>query len=194
MDKLAITAALFALGLWVWSEYFRAIPHLEQPGVLKNFKVEVIEPHEAEYRVLDKQYYSPNQRMLHPASPMVGSFNDLAYLSNIDVLLVQPNVSTVELKQVKLEQDARCFSLEPKESTANLNQLQAQIQNLSVIAANESVANQIRRLKSNQHIKLSGDWVNVHSVKINKAFHVGFGSKNSAQCRLFRVNAITRLN
>jgi len=26
--------------IWLWSEYFRAIPHLEQSGVLKNFALE----------------------------------------------------------------------------------------------------------------------------------------------------------
>jgi len=62
MDKLIIAAALFALGLWIWSEYFRAIPNLEQAGVLKNFQVESIEPHQAEYRVLAKQYYGPERR------------------------------------------------------------------------------------------------------------------------------------
>ncbi len=39
MEKLLATAAVFALMLWIWSEYFRAIPHLEQTGVLKNFQV-----------------------------------------------------------------------------------------------------------------------------------------------------------
>lgn len=158
MQKLLISAAVFALGLWLWSEYFRDIPDLEQVGVLKNFKLEVIAPHQAEYRVLAKQYYSPNRRMLHPASPVVGGFNDLAYLSNIDVLLLQSNSRDRSLEQVKLVQSSRCFSLAAKNNNhADLSKLSAQVQNLSVIAASATVAKQIRRLKADQHIRLSGD-------------------------------------
>lgn len=194
MEKLFITAFIFIFGLWIWSEYFRAIPHLEQVGVLKNFNVELLEPHQAEYRVLAKQYYSPNQRMLHPAAPMVGSFNDLAYLSNIDVLLIHPNISEAELSQFKIEQTSRCFDLEAKQSSTDLNKLRAHIKNFSVIAESDAVAKQIRQLKADQHIQLTGHWVNVRSAKTNQGFHVGFGSSNSAQCRLFQVSHIAQLN
>lgn len=194
MQKLFITALIFVFGLWIWSEYFRAIPHLEQVGVLKNFNVELLEPYQAEYRVLDKKYYSPNRRMLHPAAPMVGSFNDLTYLSNIDVLLVQPNISDAELSQFKIEQTSRCFDLEAKHGSADLNKIRLHIENFSVIASSDAVAKQIRQLKANQRIQLKGHWVNVRSAKTNKGFHVGFGSPNSAQCRLFQVSYIAQLN
>lgn len=194
MEKLFITAVLFALGLWIWNEYFRAIPHLEQAGVLKNFRVEMIEPHQAEYRVLAKQYYTPNQRRLHPASPLVSSFNDLAYVSNIDLLLVQPNISQAELKQVKLEQESRCFSMQTQEnSQPDLNKLRTNLYNLSVIAATDDAAKQIRHLKSDQHILLTGEWIQVSSLKSNKAYHVGFRSPQAAQCRLFLLKSVVKL-
>lgn len=88
MEKLLATAAVFALMLWIWSEYFRAIPHLEQTGVLKNFQVTATQAFSGEYLLLDKRYYSASSRTLHPAAPtVVGGFQDLAYVSNIDLLL-----------------------------------------------------------------------------------------------------------
>ena len=194
MEKLFITAVLFALGIWIWNEYFRAIPHLEQAGVLKNFKVETIEPHQAEYRVIAKQYYSPERRMLHPASPLVESFNDLAYVSNIDLLLVEPNISNAELKQVQLEQEKRCFTIQAQENShPDIDKLRTNVHNFSVIAANNNVAKQIRRLKANQQILVTGDWVKVSALKRNEDYYVGFRSPQVAQCQLFRVNNIVNL-
>ena len=195
MDKLIIAAALFALGLWVWSEFFRAIPHLEQAGVLKNFQVQSIAPHQAEYRVLAKQYYGPERRTIHPASPVVGSFNDLAYLSNIDLLLAAPNASSAIFKPFKLEQDRRCVNITaPDNPQADPANIQPHLLNLSVIAASEAVANKIRRLKADQRIWLQGHWVQVKSATSQQEFQVGIGSPASAQCRLFRVSGLKRLD
>ncbi|ANF82627.1 hypothetical protein A3K93_10770 [Acinetobacter sp. NCu2D-2] len=194
MEKLLITAALFALGLWIWSEYFRAIPHLEQVGVLKNFNVEVVEPHSGTYQVVDKRYYSPGQRMLHPAAPMVSSFNDLAYLSNIDVLLAPKSLSLGSLKGFDFEQDQRCFEVIAQDlSPQQLKSLIPQLLNLSVIAATDEVAAQIRHLKSKQTIQLEGDWVKVNAAKTKQPYLVGFRHKNNSQCHLFLVRDIKPL-
>lgn len=194
MDKLIIAAALFALGLWIWSEYFRAIPNLEQAGVLKNFQVESIEPHQAEYRVLAKQYYGPERRTIHPASPVVGSFNDLAYVSNIDLLLAAPNVASDLFKPFKLEQDRRCLNMTATDAQANPANIQPHLLNLSVIAASEAVANKVRRLKADQRIWLQGDWVQVKSATSQQEFQVGKSNPKSAQCRLFRITDLKVLD
>lgn len=86
MNKLIITFVLFALMIWVWSSYFRAIRHLQQVGVLKNFQLKHLDDFSGEYVLLKKCYYSLARRSLHPASSVVGSFNDLAYVSHIDLL------------------------------------------------------------------------------------------------------------
>ena len=172
MDKLIIAAALFALGLRIWSEYFRAIPNLEQAGVLKNFQVESIEPHQAEYRVLAKQYYGPERRTIHPASPVVGSFNDLAYVSNIDLLLAAPKVSSTVFKPFKLEQDRRCFNMTATDAQANPANIQPHLLNLSVIAASEVVANKIRRLKADQRIWLQGTGYRSNQRPASKNFRL----------------------
>ena len=69
MQKLLITALLFMLGLWVWNEFFRAIPHLQEKGVLKNFKVEPVKRISATYIVHDHRFVKPDRRVLHQASP-----------------------------------------------------------------------------------------------------------------------------
>ena len=190
MDKLLITAALFAFGIWVWSEYFRAIPHLEESGVLKNFKVEAVQPVSATYTVLDKSFIKPNRRVLHQASPFVGSFNDLAYVSNIDILLaIQPLPTTMQAK-LQLDQPKRCFQIEGTINTAEQEAIKTHIQHFSLIAANENIANQIRRLKSGQQVHLQGNIVTVQSGTTGQAFQAGIGSKYRAQCQLLKVHAI----
>lgn len=189
MDKLLITAALFAFGIWVWSAYFRAIPHLEESGVLKNFKVEVVQPVSATYTVLDKSFIKPNRRVLHQASPFVGSFNDLAYVSNIDILLATQPLPTMQAK-LQLDQPKRCFQIEVAVTTAQQEAIKTHVQHFSLIAANENIANQIRRLKSGQQVHLQGDIVTVQSGTTGQAFQAGIGSKYRAQCQLLKVNAI----
>src|SRR5690606_40574822 len=88
MQKLLITALLFMFGLWVWNEFFRAIPQLQEKGVLKNFHVEPVKRISATYIVHDHRFVKPNRRVLHQASTVVWHFNDLAYLSKIDVILL----------------------------------------------------------------------------------------------------------
>ena len=51
MNKLIITFVLFALMIWVWSCYFRAIPHLQQVGVLKNFQLKHLDDFSGEYMI-----------------------------------------------------------------------------------------------------------------------------------------------
>ncbi|GAA5556811.1 hypothetical protein Asch01_01516 [Acinetobacter schindleri] len=189
MDKLLITAALFAFGIWVWSEYFRAIPHLEESGVLKNFKVEAVQPVSATYTVLDKSFIKPNRRVLHQASPFVGSFNDLAYVSNIDILLATQPLPTMQAR-LQLDQPKRCFQIQGAVTTAEQEAIKTHVQHFSLIAANENIANQIRRLKSGQQVHLQGDIVTVQSGTTDQAFQAGIGSKYRAQCQLLKVNAI----
>lgn len=189
MDKLLIAAALFALGIWVWSEYFRAIPHLEESGVLKNFKVEAVQPVSARYTVLEKSFIKPNRRVLHQASPFVGSFNDLAYVSNIDILLATQPLPTMQA-ELQLDKPKRCFQIEGMTNTAQQEAIKAHVQHFSLIAANENIANQIRRLKSGQQVHLQGDIVTVHSGTTGQAFQAGIGSKHRAQCQLLKVNAV----
>ena len=108
MQKLLITALLFMLGLWVWNEFFRAIPHLQEKGVLKNFKVEPVKRISATYIVHDHRFVKPDRRVLHQASPVVGHFNDLAYLSNIDVLLLTQPLPAIQAK-LEFDEAKRCY-------------------------------------------------------------------------------------
>ena len=189
MDKLLITAALFAFGVWIWSEYFRAIPHLQESGVHKNFRVEVVQPVSATYTVLDKSFIKPDRRVLHQASPFVGSFNDLAYVSNIDVLLTTQPLPAMQAK-LELDKPKRCFLIEGTINATEQETIQAHVQHFSLIAANENIANQIRRLKSGQQIDLQGDIVSVHSGTTGQAFQAGIGSNHRGQCQILKVTAI----
>lgn len=189
MQKLLITALLFILGLWVWNEFFRAIPHLQEKGVLKNFKVEPVKHISEIYIVHDQRFVKPTRRVLHQASPVVGSFNDLAYLSNIDVLLLTQPLpamqATLEFDEVK-----RCYQVEGQISEADHNFINTHVQHFSLIAATEKIADQIRRLKPGQKITLSGDLVTVHSGTTGQEFTVGTGSKYRGHCQLLRVTQI----
>ncbi|MDH5820169.1 hypothetical protein [Acinetobacter pseudolwoffii] len=189
MQKLLITALLFMLGLWVWNEFFRAIPHLEERGVLKNFSVEPIQPISATFTVHDKRFVKPNRRVLHQASPMVGHFNDLAYVSNIDVLLLSQSLPVMQAT-LAFDKAKRCYQIEEQISKAEAEFLSTHVQHFSLIAANEKIANQIRRLKSGQKITLSGDLVTVHSGSTGQEFQVGTGSEYHAHCQLLRVTQL----
>ena len=125
---------------------------------------------------------------------MVGSFNDLAYVSNIDLLLAAPKVSSTVFKPFKLEQDRRCFNMTATDAQANPANIQPHLLNLSVIAASEVVANKIRRLKADQRIWLQGDWVQVKSATSQQEFQVGIGNPRSAQGRLFRITDLKVLD
>lgn len=196
MNKLIITFVLFALMIWVWSSYFRAIPHLQQVGVLKNFQLKHLDDFSGEYVLLKKRYYSPARRSLHPASPVVGSFNDLAYLSNIDLLLGTGQLShTLNLKQVEFEQQQRCYHFKLK-STAHLStaDIYANSLNVSVIANNEHVADQLRQLRTGQSVYFTGDWVEVHSLPAQHFFSVGQKIPAHRQnCVILRVHSLSIL-
>ena len=134
----------------------------------------------------DHRFVKPDRRVLHQASPVVGHFNDLAYLSNIDViLLTQP----LPVMQAKLEFDEvkRCYQLEGQTSKAESNFVNTHVQHFSLIAATEKIADQIRRLKSGQKITLTGDLVTVHSGTTGQEFRVGTGSEYRAHCQLLQV-------
>ena len=196
MEKLFVAAALFALMLWIWSEYFRAIPDLEQVGVLKNFQVVSTDTMSGQFTVLDKRYYSAGQRFLHPAAPtVVGGFQDLAYVSNIDLLLSSGEQSRDALKQLlEWSQQKRCFSVQnSKMSATQFEQHKAELQNVSVIAASKQVADQIRRVKTGQRIQIQGEWVEVNSIKTGRPYStVDFQSQNP--CGILKINAISTLN
>ena len=189
MDKLIYTALAFVVGIWIWMEYFREIPHLEQQGVLNNFKVETIEPRQIKAIVLDQQFVRPNRRTIHPASPVVYGFEDLAYVSNVDVLLSDSTLSSLQ-GRIKFDDHKRCFSVEGTLDANQQNWLQQHVQQLSLIAANKAVTKTMRRLKAGQKVTLIGDLVTVHSAKTQAVYLVGKGSEYAAQCHLFRVNKI----
>lgn len=192
MKQLSIALALFCVLLWSWAEFFRAIPHLQESGVLKNFKLSSVAAFQTEVTVLNKCFVKPQRQVLHQASPYVGHFNDLAYVSNIDVLVTQKSLPNMSAK-LTFDQPRRCFKVEGQLSAAEQAVIQQQVQHLSVIAANAQIANQIRRLKAGQRIQLQGDIVHVHSVKSGQAFWVGIGSAYAAQCVLLRITHIQKI-
>ena len=196
MNKLIITFVLFALMIWVWSSYFRAIPHLQQVGVLKNFQLKHLDDFSGEYVLLEKRYYSPARRSLHPASPVVGSFNDLAYVSNIDLLLGTGKLShKLNLEQVEFEQQQRCYHFKLK-STARLSaeDIYADSLNVSVIANSARVADQLRQLRTGQRVYFTGDWVEVHSIPAQHVFSVGQNFPAQRQnCAILRVRSLSIL-
>lgn len=189
MQKILMTIGVMVLAIWIWSEYFRAIPHLAQPGVAKNFNIKMLRPHEATYTVIEQHFASPQRRMVYPTttSTMMGGFNDLIYVSNIDVLLT----SLAHVPEYVLEYDEvrRCYFL--PESTAIKHQhAKAHVVHYSLIAQNEQIANQIRRLKSGHKVMLRGELVEVSYRKTGRQFLVGVGSSFAQNCHIFKVNAI----
>lgn len=138
--------------IWLWSEYFRAIPHLQQSGVLKNFALETEGHFSGQYQAVAKRYYSPDRRVIHPAAPVVGHFNDLAYVSNIDLLLAKDVFSSSEqAKTVDFEQTQRCYQFQlASTSPLAAQQVIANTLNISAIAASEQIAQRLRRVKEGQ--------------------------------------------
>lgn len=193
MKPLLIAFAVLALLIWGWMEYFRAIPDLEQAGVQKNFQVNAIAPMSGSFMVLDKSFYSPNRGFVHPASSVtVGSYQNLIYLSNIDLLLAEPQMTPDSVKQqAEWSQENRCYTLAPK---AHMEAgLPSRLLNVSVIAATAQAANQLRRIKPGQRIHLQGDWAEVKSAKNGQPFSLGIIEK-AKQCRLLRVSNVTELD
>ena len=88
------------------------------------------------------------------------------------------------------DQAKRCYQIEKQISQAEAEFLSTHVQHFSLIAANEKIANQIRRLKSGQKITLSGDLVTVHSGSTGQEFQVGTGSEYHAHCQLLRVTQL----
>lgn len=192
MEKLFITLGCFLLGIWIWNEYFRAIPDLSQQGVLNNFRVVSIEPHQATYQVLAHHFVEDNRQTIRTATPVWGNFNNLSYISNIDVLLSTPNWHGA----VQLEQDdrTRCYFTEDVLTTTQRQDVIENTRHYSLIASTPEIAKQIRRLKPDQLIQIEGDFVEVHSVQNrNHQYQVGFRSSLGLNCHLLRVSKITQL-
>lgn len=188
MQKLVFTFCAMALLIWVWYEYLREIPHLEQAGVLQNFRIESVEPHQAHYQVLDKQIVSPNRRVMHPASPIVRGFQDLAYLSNVDVIVTTAAFKPME----KLEFDTvrRCYFSHDPISNEQKHLLMQDTRHFSLVAATAGIAKKLQRLKAGQRIEIQGDLVQVYFQKNQRQFLVGVGSMFGANCQILRVNQL----
>lgn len=175
--------------IWLWSEYFRAIPHLEQSGVLKNFALETEGHFSGQYQVVAKRYYSPDRRVIHPAAPVVGHFNDLAYVSNIDLLLAKEDFSASDqAKTVDFEQTQRCYQFQlASTSPLAAQQVIVNTLNISAMAASEQIAQRLRRVKAEQRLVLHGDWVKVRSASTGQYFQISPHPLPANNCRIVRV-------
>ena len=197
MKPLVFTFAALALLIWGWKEFFREIPHLQQAGVLKNFQVEARREFSGRFTVAAERFYAPQSRVLFKASAWVGEYNDLAYLSNVDVLLVQGTLADPQrLKQVDFDQHSRCyeFQLQPN-SSLNAEEVRADSLNISAIASNAHIAKQLRRLKAGQRVELQGQYVNVMQLKTKKHFLTGMSiPRPRPQCAIVQINFIQVLS
>lgn len=197
MKPLVFTFAALALLIWVWKEYFREIPHLEQAGVLKNFKVDARREFSGRFTVAAERFYAPQSSVLFRASAWVGEFNDLAYLSNVDVLLAQGALADPQrLTQVNFDQHSRCyeFQLQPN-SSLNAEAVRADSINISAIAPNAQIAKQLRRLKAGQRVELQGQYVDVLQLKTQKHFITGMSiPQPRPQCAIVQINFIQVLS
>lgn len=197
MKPLILIFAALALLIWGWKEYFREIPHLEQAGVLKNFKVDARREFSGRFTVAAERFYAPQSSVLFRASAWVGEFNDLAYLSNVDVLLAQGALADPQrLKQVDFDQHSRCyeFQLQPN-SSLNAEAVRADSINISAIAPNAQIAKQLRRLKAGQRVELQGQYVDVLQLKTQKHFVTGMSiPQPRPQCAIVQINFIQVLS
>lgn len=190
MKPLMLTFAALALLVWMWSEYFRAIPNLQEAGVLNNFQVQKQAPVSAVFTVIDKRYYSAGQNLIRPTAPVAGGFQHLEYLSNMDVLLSPIERAAAIKNQTEWEQHGRCFTLKAKTGADAADLLSEQLLNLSMIAQNEQAANQLRKLKAGLAVQLYGHWASVQSAKTSAIFLPALGHANSARCKLFVLERI----
>jgi hypothetical protein len=198
MKQLLIALTCLALLIWGWNEYFREIPHLEQPGVLKNFELETRREFSGEFTVAGRQFYSPQQRaMLFRASAWVGEYNDLAYLSNVDVLLVQGMLADPQnLKKIDFKQHSRCYEFQLKPNAGfTAEQVRADSLNVNAIASNERITQKLRRLKPGQRVQLQGQYVNVQQLKTGKRFVTGMNIPlPRPQCSIIKITYIQVLS
>lgn len=192
MGKLILTFCSMALLIWVWKEYFREIPHLEQAGVLKNFRIESVEPHRERYLVIEKRFVAPDRQVIHPASPIVRGFQDLAYVSNVDVILTTAAFKPAE--KLEFDEVRRCYFSSDPLSDDKKYELSQQTRHLSLIAASAEVAKTMQRLRAGQQIELQGDVVRVYFQDNQRQFFVGMGSTFAANCQLFRVSQLRVIN
>lgn len=197
MKQLLWALAALAALIWGWKEYFREIPHLEQPGVLKNFQVDERDDFSGHFTVLDKRFYGPARRVLYATSPWVGVFNDLAYLSNMDVLLGQGRLAHASIyRQIDFDQHSRCyeFKIQPQ-SGLQADTVRADSMNISVVAANERIAKQLRQLKTGQQVQLQGKYAHVMQLKTQQHFVVGMNiPRPRPQCAIVKITSIQRLS
>ena len=197
MKQLLIAFTCLALLIWTWHAYFREIPHLEQPGVLKNFQLETRGEFSGDFTVAGQRFYSAQRSALFRASAWVGEYNDLAYLSNVDVLLVQGMLAKANnLKKVDFNQHSRCYEFQLKPNSGlTADQVRADSLNVSAIAANERITKQLRRLKSGQRVSLQGQYVNVQQLKTGKRFVTGMNiPRPRPQCRIVKITYIQVLS
>ena len=197
MKQLLIAFTCLALLIWTWHAYFREIPHLEQPGVLKNFQLETRGEFSGDFTVAGQRFYSAQRSALFRASAWVGEYNDLAYLSNVDVLLVQGMLAKANnLKKVDFNQHSRCYEFQLKPNSGlTADQVRADSLNVSAIAANERITKQLRRIKPGQHVKLQGQYVNVQQLKTGKRFVTGMNiPRPRPQCSIVKITYIQLLS
>lgn len=86
----------------------------------------------------DHRFVKPDRRVLHQASPVVGHFNDLAYLSNIDVLLLTQPLPAIQAK-LEFDEAKRCYQLEGQTNKAERDFVNTHVQYFSLIAATEKL-------------------------------------------------------
>jgi len=134
--------------------------------------------------------------VIHPAAPVVGHFNDLAYVSNIDLLLAKEDFSASSQAQtVDFEQTQRCYQFQVTSgSSLAAQQVIANTLNISAIAASEQIAQRLRRVKAGQRIVLHGDWVKVRSASTGQYFQISPHPLPANNCRIVRVQQLQVLD
>lgn len=197
MKQLLGALAALAAMIWVWAEYFREIPHLEQAGVVKNFQVEEQADFSGEFRVLGKRYYGPPRTALYATSPRSGKFNDLAYASSIDLLLGQGQLKNPYLaKKIDFDQKSRCyqFTAEPGAGLTD-DAIRADSLSISAVAGSAQAADQLRRLKAGQTVRIQGKYAAVTLRKSQQPFIVGMSiPRPRPHCAIVKVTSIQALN
>ena len=197
MKQLLGALAALAAMIWVWAEYFREIPHLEQAGVVKNFQVEEQADFSGEFRVLGKRYYGPPRTALYATSPRGGKFNDLAYASSIDLLLGQGQLKNPYLAgKIDFDQKSRCYQFTAESGTGLTDEaIRADSVSISAVAGSAQAADQLRRLKAGQTVRIQGKYAAVTLRKSQQPFIVGMSiPRPRPHCAIVKVTSIQALN
>ena len=144
--------------------------------VSKDQKISVLEPFDGEFRILGSKEYSHDEQ---------AKFSPIDYAVTRD-LFIEPEIA----RQISINQYDRYLNWKMAKTPVPPRLATQFVSNMHIIPANPEIANQIKKVKRGDLVRLKGDLVQVNDKNLVWKSALDWNGVGDGACRLIRVESI----